>query len=133
MTTTSDMCPQSGSEDMMARYARVRERSARILYVRNRLAGEVNALRAQLALLRGGNTQACILQTHLARAERELDDVRKQAEDAKASLVAVLSSMRAMRRDRLHALAGDLATADAAESELDADSLDRRFHALGVR
>ena len=118
MTTRSEAAPDSGVQEMLARYARVRERGARILYVRNRLAGEVATLRSQLKQLHVGSAQAASLHGHLVRAERELEEVRAHAEEAKASLFAVLTSIRATRRDRLHALASDLATADAAENEV---------------
>jgi hypothetical protein len=134
MTTTMwNGSSEPTANEALARHARVRERVAGILYVRNRLEGETLALRAQVAAAREGSALAAEFRAQLARSERELADVRAQAEEAKASLVAVLGAMRAARRDRLHALAGDLATAESAERELESDAVDRRFNVLGLR
>ena len=132
MTAMSNTASQPAAHEMVARHARVRERVAGILYVRNRLEGETLSLRAQIVALDSGLAPTSMLRTQLARAERELAEVRTQAEEGKASLVAVLGSIRAAQRDRLHALAGDLATAESAESELERDPIERRFEALAV-
>jgi hypothetical protein len=115
-------------------YARVRQSVAAALYLRNRLNGDVTCLRAEVArrhdawsraLRRGDGALAEALahdrdlaSLELARAERDLDEARRDASEAKASFVALHAAVRARARDDLRARARELLITVAAEREV---------------
>jgi phage shock protein A len=99
------------------RYARVRQGVAGIYYARNRVAGELAALRADVAelddamrarLVAGDEAAARELALRkatcgasIAHAERALAELQREAAEATAMLVAMRESMRAKERDQL--------------------------------
>ena len=110
------------------RLERVRQSAAGLLYVRNRLAGELCALRANAARLEGASKPERLAEIH--RVERELDEAQVDARQALAALVAVHESRRAGERQQLRTRAAQLSvTADVAR-ELSEDPLEARFRAL---
>jgi phage shock protein A len=99
------------------RYARVRQNVAGIYYARNRVAGEVAALEADVAqlddamraALASGDEPAarelalrkatCV--DAIARAKRALAEVRHEATEATAALVALREAMHTAEREKL--------------------------------
>ncbi len=117
-------------------YARLRERVAAVLYVRNRLAGEVRLLRLEAARLRAAGRVAEVnaRRAERERAEGDLAAAERDASDALASLVAMHAALREHARARLRARAVELSITIAAEREAELDPLEARFRdlALGV-
>ena len=118
---------------MTERYETAKQRAAGILYVRNRVAGELDALRAVAARLheeacravRRGDERAARAflaqkEERLARVacvEADLDVLRADAETAKAGLAAAFEATRAHERARLRARATELVIAGEVEAE----------------
>ena len=94
------------------RLARMRESAAGLLYVRNRLAGD-------LALLRSSNAPAA----EISRVARELEEAETDAQDALAALTAMYTSIRTRERERLRARAAELSVTSAALREVAEDPL----------
>ncbi len=133
-------------------YRELKEAVAGILYMRNKLEGEILERRAEIARLhddvrrsvrRGqddvslsliANKQA--LMDELDRAERELEGVRAEAEEAKANLVRFRDEIRSLTREKGRMLA-TLANARARRrlsEALEGLSVDADMKALeGVR
>ena len=101
----------------LERYARVRQNVAGVYYARNRVAGEVTALEADVAqlddtmraaLASGDEPAARELASRkaarvsaIARAKRALAEVQREAAEATAALVALRDAMRASNREQL--------------------------------
>jgi phage shock protein A len=133
-------------------YRELKEAVAGILYMRNKLAAEINERRVEIARLhddirhaiRRGQDELSIslienkqrLAEDLERAERELEGVRAQAEEAKANLVRFREEIRGLTREKGRMLA-TLANAQARRrlgEALDGLSVDADMKALeGVR
>ncbi len=106
------------------RYERIRQSVAGVFYARNRLAGELEALRADVARLEaamrsalcagdeGGARELSLRKAARAeaviRAERALAEVQREAMEATAALVGMRESMRARERDELLARVTEL-------------------------
>jgi phage shock protein A len=109
-------------------YRDLKEAVAGILYMRNKLEAEINERRVEIARLhddirgairRGQDDLSLglienkqVLMDDLERAERELDGVRKEAEEAKANLVRFREEIRGLTREKGRVLA-TLANANA--------------------
>lgn len=109
-------------------YRQLKEAVAGILYMRNKLEGEIVERRAEIARLhddvrravRGGHDELSVrliaqkqsLLEDLERAEKELDSVRGEAEEAKANLVRFREEIRSLVREKSRMLA-TLANAQA--------------------
>jgi len=109
-------------------YRSLKEAVAGILYMRNKLEAEINERRVEIARLhddlrgaiRGGQDELSLrlienkqaLMDELERAERELDGVRAEAEEAKANLVRFRDEIRNLTREKGRMLA-TLANANA--------------------
>ena len=107
-----------------ARYERIRLGVAGVFYARNRVAGELAAMQADVArlddamraaLVAGDESGARELSLRkasrvdaVARARRALADVQREATEATAALVALRDSMRAHERDQLLARVTEL-------------------------
>jgi len=114
--------------ERIRQYRDLKEAVAGILYMRNKLEGEINERRVEIARLhddirgairRGQDEfslslieQKQILMEELERAERELDGVRREAEEAKANLVRFRDEIRTLTREKGRMLA-TLANANA--------------------
>jgi phage shock protein A len=138
--------------ERMRQYRELKEAVAGILYMRNKLEGEITERRAEIARLhdqtrravrRGedgisltliSNKQA--LMEDLERAERELEGVRSEAEEAKGNLVRFREEIRTLTREKGRMLV-TLANAQARQriqDALDGLSVDAEMKALeGVR
>jgi phage shock protein A len=135
-----------------SQYRSLKEAVAGILYMRNKLEAEIGERRAEIARLhddvrravRNGRDDISLpliahkqsLLDELERAERELDGVRAEAEEAKANLVRFREEIRSLVREKGRMLA-TLATAQARrrmQEALEGLSVDAEMRALeGVR
>ncbi len=102
-------------------YRELKEAVAGILYMRNKLEAEINERRVDIARLhddirsaiRRGQDELSLslienkqaLMDELDRAERELDGVRHEAEEAKANLVRFREEIRSLTREKGRMLA----------------------------
>lgn len=102
-------------------YRELKEAVAGILYMRNKLEAEINERRLDIARLhddirnaiRRGRDELSLslienkqaLMDELDRAERELDGVRHEAEEAKANLVRFREEIRSLTREKGRMLA----------------------------
>ena len=109
-------------------YRELKEAVAGILYMRNKLEAEINERRVEIARLhddiraaiRRGQDELSLglienkqsLMDELERAERELEGVRQEAEEAKANLVRFREEIRSLTREKGRMLA-TLANANA--------------------
>ena len=129
-------------------YHQLKEAVAGILYMRNKLQAEISERRAEIARLhddvrrsvRRGRDDLSIsfiarkqdLMEDLERAERELDGVKSEAEEAKVNLVRFREEIRALVREKSRMLA-TLANAQARrriQSALEGLSVDAEMKAL---
>jgi phage shock protein A len=129
-------------------YRQLKEAVAGILYMRNRLEAEITDRRAEIARLhddirravrRGQDdlslqliAQKQSLMEDLERAERELEGVRAEAEEAKANLVRFREEIRTLTREKSRMLA-TLANAQARrriQEAIDGLSIDADMKAL---
>ena len=135
-------------EERTRQYHELKDAVAGILYMRNKLEAEIAERRAEIARLhddlrrgvRQGQDElslALIAQKHallgdLERAERELEGLRGEAEDAKANLVRFRHEIRSLVHEKGRILA-TLANAQARrrlEAALDGLSVDAEMKAL---
>lgn len=135
-------------EERTRQYHELKDAVAGILYMRNKLEAEIAERRAEIARLHDDVRRsvrqdqdelsvALIAQKHallgdLERAERELEALRGEAEDAKANLVRFRSEIRSLVHEKSRMLA-TLANAQARrrlESALDGLSVDAEMRAL---
>jgi phage shock protein A len=135
-------------DERTKQYRQLKEAVAGILYMRNKLEAEITERRAEIARLhddvrravrRGSDdlsvrliAQKQSLLDELERAERELDSVRSEAEDAKANLVRFREEIRSLVREKSRMLA-TLANAQARrriQEALDGLSVDAEMKAL---
>ena len=107
------------------RIERVRQSAAGLLYVRNRLAGELAALRADPA--------ASGRAAEIERVERELAEAQADARQALAALGAVHELVRVRERQQLRARAAQLSVAVEVARETAEDPLEARIRALEPR
>lgn len=139
-------------EERTRHYSELKRAVAGILYMRNKLEGEITELQNELAevvedsqraVRRGDDEAALTLITHkqrlredLERAQGELEKIRAEAEDAKRNLVQFRDEIRRLEKEKLHVLAS-LANARARRrirSALEGLSLEGEMRALeGVR
>jgi phage shock protein A len=105
----------------LTRYAELKEAVAGILYLRNKLEGEIRDRRVEMARLsadaeravrRGDESLAVAVVTHrhelvgeLERAEQELEGLRTEADAAKENLLRFREEIRALEREKGRALA----------------------------
>ena len=108
-------------EERTRQYHELKDAVAGILYMRNKLEAEISERRAEIARLhddvrravRQGQDElsvALIAQKHqllgdLERAERELETLRSEAEDAKANLVRFRHEIRSLVHEKGRMLA----------------------------
>jgi phage shock protein A len=135
-------------EERTRQYHELKDAVAGILYMRNKLEAETTERRAEIARLhddvrravRQGQDElsvALIAQKHqllgdLERAERELEGLRGEAEDAKANLVRFRHEIRSLTHEKSRILA-TLANAQARqrlEAALEGLSVDAEMKAL---
>ena len=135
-------------DERTRQYRDLKEAVAGILYMRNKLEGEINERRIEIARLhddirkaiRGGHDELSVslienkqqLMEELERAERELEGVRKEAEEAKSNLVRFREEIRSLTREKGRMLA-TLANAQARRrltAALDGLSVDADMKAL---
>lgn len=139
-------------EDRTRQYRELKEAVAGILYMRNKLEGEIGERRLELerlhtdlggAVRRDQDALSLALIEHkqrlvddLERAERELEGVRGEAEEAKANLLRFRDEIRSLSREKgrmLAALANATARRRLGEA-LEGLSVDADMRALdGVR
>ena len=139
-------------EDRSRQYRELKEAVAGILYMRNKLEAEIHERRIEIARLaddvrtavRRGQDDFSLtlieskqrLEGDLERAERELDGVRHEADEAKTNLVRFRAEVRSLVREKgrmLAALANALARRRLTEA-LEGLSVDADMRALdGVR
>jgi len=139
-------------EERRRQYLELKQAVAGILFMRNRLEGEIRDRRAELARLsadvaravgRADDASALTLITHkqtlvgdLERAERELEGIETEAATAAENLVRFRDEIRALEREKLTMLA-TLANAKARRRIQDAFegfSVEHEMRALeGVR
>jgi len=107
--------------ERVAQYRELKEAVAGILYMRNKLEGEIEETRVELArthedvrralaradeeLALGIVTRRQALTEDLAHAERELAGLREEAEEAKSNLVRFRDEIHALEREKGRALA----------------------------
>ncbi len=105
----------------LQRYAELKEAVAGILYLRNKLEGEIRDRRTEMARLsgdaeravrRGDESLAVAVVTHrhelmggLERAEQELEGLRTEADAAKENLLRFREEIRELEREKGRALA----------------------------
>ena len=135
-------------EERTRHYAELKRVVAGILYMRNKLKGEIGELRNELArvledirrAVRRVDDQAALaliqhkhsLGEELSRAETELEKVRKEAEEAKCNLGRFREEIRDLEREKVRMLTA-LANARARRrmrEALDGLSLDGEMRAL---
>jgi phage shock protein A len=135
-------------EERTRQYHELKDAVAGILYMRNKLEAEIGERRAEIARLhddvrrgvRQGQDElsvALISRKHallgdLERAERELEALRGEAEEAKANLVRFRTEIRSLVHEKSRMLA-TLANAQARqrlEAALDGLSVDAEMKAL---
>jgi phage shock protein A len=139
-------------EDRTRQYRDLKEAVAGILYLRNKLEAEIAERRIEIARAeddvrgavgRGEDDLSLALIEHqqregedLARAERELDAVRREADEAKGNLLRLREELRSLAREKGRMLA-TLANATARRrlsEALEGLSVDADVRALeGVR
>src|SRR5687767_10550774 len=101
-------------------YEELKAAAASVLYVRNKLEGELRERRAEIArthqeirtAIRFGDEGTSLslithkrqLMAELERAERELDEVREESVDAKNRLLNAQDELRALEREKVRAL-----------------------------
>ena len=139
-------------EDRTQQYRDLKEAVAGILYMRNKLEAEIHERRVEIARLhddvrtaiRGGQDELSLalieqkqcLMEDLERAERELESVRNEADEAKTNLVRFREEIRGLTREKGRMLA-TLANATARRrltEALEGLSVDADMRALdGVR
>jgi phage shock protein A len=129
-------------------YRELKEAVAGILYMRNKLEGEIHERRVDIARLHDDTRRAIrrgqdelslslieskqVLMEELERAERELEGLRAEAEEAKANLVRFRDEIRTLTREKGRMLA-TLANATARRrltETLDGLSVDADMKAL---
>jgi hypothetical protein len=113
------------------RIERVRQSAAGLLYVRNRLAGELTALRSDGPGLEGARTAGRFAE--IERVERELAEAQADARQALAALATVHEVLRVRERQQLRARAAQLSVTVEVTRELSEDPLEARFRALERR
>ena len=133
-------------------YVELKQAVAGILYMRNRLEGEIGERRGELARLaadvaravaRGDDAAALSLIGHkqtqleeLERAERELEGIQEETETAKQNLLRFREEIRSLEHEKLRTLA-TLANARARQrihQAFEGLSVDQEMRALeGVR
>lgn len=102
-------------------YAELKRAVAGILYMRNKLEGEMRQVREELArlhedirgALRRGDDEAALaligrkqtLSEELERTEEEIEKIRAEAEEAKVNLVRFRGEIRALEREKVRMLA----------------------------
>ncbi len=107
--------------ERILQYRQLKEAVAGILYMRNKLEGEIHERRAEIARLhedirravrRGDDKSSVALIVHkqaqseeLERAEQELQEVRAEAEEAKRNLVSFREEIRSLEREKGRVLA----------------------------
>jgi phage shock protein A len=107
--------------ERVRQYAELKRAVAGILYMRNKIEGELRERRAELARLhedigravkRNDDEVALVLITQkdallqdVERAQRELDEVSAECESAKANLVKFRAEIRNLEREKLRMLA----------------------------
>jgi len=108
-------------DERTRQYRELKEAVAGILYMRNKLEAEINERRVEIARLhddiraaiRRGHDELSlslienkqVLMDDLERAERELQGVRQEAEEAKANLVRFREEIRSLTREKGRILA----------------------------
>lgn len=134
--------------ERVRQYRELKDAVAGILYLRHKLEGEISELRAEIARLhddvrrtvrRGEEDSSLALIAHkqslfeeLERAEKELGQVRDQAEEAKGNLVRFREEIRSLVREKGRMLA-TLANARARrrlQSAIEGLSIDAEMDAL---
>ena len=129
-------------------YRELKEAVAGILYMRNKLGGELEDRRAELArtqedirraVQRGEDEVAMALISHrhalledLERTEKELEQTRHEVDAAKTNLVRFRNEIRTLEREKIHMMAR-LANARArrqVQEAFDGLSLDSEMRAL---
>lgn len=134
--------------ERVQQYRELKEAVAGILYMRNKLEGEIEQRRRELtrthedirrAVRRGDDEVGLTLITHkqmlvgdIERAEREYQGLRAEAEDAKSNLVRFREEIRALEREKGRIVA-TLANAKARRrmsEALDGLSVDADMRAL---
>jgi phage shock protein A len=138
--------------ERVRQYRELKEAVAGILYMRNKLEAEITERRVEIArihddvrrAIRGGQDEVALtliarkqqLVGELEHAERELEGVRAEAEDAKVNLVRFRDEIRGLEREKGRMLA-TLANAQARrrmQEALEGLSVDAEMRALeGVR
>lgn len=112
---------ESAIEARLEQYAKLRESAAGVLYMRGKLAGEVelksNALRSlnrqiEVAVDRDEDdvavaliAQRQALKVEVDRVTKELKELNLEAETAKKNLVAFQSDVARLREEKVHAMA----------------------------
>jgi phage shock protein A len=107
--------------ERVKQYADLKRAVAGILYMRNKIEGEIRERRAELARLHADIaravhkdddevavvliTQKDSLLSDLARSEKELDEVSAECESAKTNLVKFRAEIRNLEREKLRMLA----------------------------
>jgi len=139
-------------EARRTQYGELKQAVAGILYMRNRLEGEIRERRAELhrltadvtrAVARGDDPAALSLIAHkqtqmeeLERAERELEGIHEETETAKQNLLRFREEIRALEQEKVRTLA-TLANAHARrriQLAFEGLSVDHEMRALeGVR
>jgi phage shock protein A len=134
--------------DRTRHYADLKRAVAGILYMRNKLDGEIHEVRNALAqihediriALRKGDDAAALalvrrkqgFVAELERAEQEVDHIRAEAEEAKGNLVRFRDEIRNLEREKVRMLA-TLANANARrriQETLDGFSVEGEMRAL---
>jgi phage shock protein A len=135
-------------DERTRQYRQLKEAVAGILYMRNKLEAEITERRAEIARMhddirravRSGRDDLSLtliaqkqnLLEELERAERELDGVRSEAEEAKVNLVHFREEIRSLLREKSRVLA-TLANAQARrriQEALEGLSVDAEMKAL---
>lgn len=135
-------------DERTRQYRQLKEAVAGILYMRNKLEAEITERRAEIArthddirrAVRRGQDDISLtliaqkqsLMEELERAERELEGVRSEAEEAKVNLVRFREEIRGLMREKSRMLA-TLANAQARrriQEALDGLSVDADMRAL---
>ena len=139
---------ENAIDERARQYRDLKEAVAGILYMRNKLEAEIHERRVEIARLhddvkhaiRRGHDELSVslieqkqlLMDELERAERELDGLRREAEDAKQNLVRFREEIRSLMREKGRMLA-TLANAQARRrlsEALDGLSVDADMRAL---
>ena len=135
-------------EERTRQYRDLKQAVAGILYMRNKLEGEISERRAEIARTHGDIARAVRrsddevslaliahkdgLLSDLERSEKELDQVRAEVEVAKTNLIQFRSEIKKLEREKLRVIA-TLASARARrrfQEALDGLSLDGEMRAL---